>query len=248
MKKIALLLFCLLVSGISISQETEKDSIEVVRDSIKDSKPVVKDSTIYIKSIAYSEKRKFTENLKTKYADKDFIYTEEAPEKNDSPPINLVFLRAFVSFLKIVFPFLLAGFIIFVILKIALGTEIGFWNFKKGKKKTAEKLVYQDEDIHNIDLESLLNKAIANSNYRLAIRYYYLSVLKVLSNKKLIDYHKEKTNTEYTFELVNKELREQFSYLSYVYTYVWYGEFTIDKANFENVQQKYKSFKNSVGK
>ncbi|QOD61346.1 DUF4129 domain-containing protein [Polaribacter haliotis] len=249
MKNIVLLLFCVLFSGITISQETEKDSIEVVQDSIKDSKPVVKDSTIYIKSIEYSEKREFTDNLKTKYSDKDFIYTEEPEkEKNDSPPMNLGFLRAFVSFLKVVFPFLLGGFIIFVILKIALGSEIGFWNIKKGKKKTTEKLIYEDEDIHEIDLEVLLKQAIANVNYRLAIRYYYLSVLKVLSNKKLIDYHKEKTNSEYTFELENKELREQFSYLSYVYTYVWYGEFAIDKANFENVQQKYESFKNKVGK
>ncbi|QTD37924.1 hypothetical protein JL193_01035 [Polaribacter batillariae] len=247
MKNLFLLFFCLLFFGITISQEFEKDSLEIVQDTIKNSKPVVKDSTKYVKSVDYSEKRKFTENLKNKYSDKDFIYTEEA-EEEDSPPMSLGFLKAFVAFFKVIFPFLLGSFIVFVILKIALGTKIGFWNFNKGKKKTTEKLVYEDEDIHEIDLETLLNKAIENHNYRLAIRYYYLSVLKVLSNKQLIEYHKEKTNSEYVFELENKELRKQFSYLSYVYTYVWYGEFVIDKENFENVQQKYKSFKNTVDK
>ena len=145
-----------------------------------------------------------------------------------------------------IFPFLLGGFIIFVIVKVMLGSDIRFWKSSPASTKIKEKLIYEDEDIHEVDLASLLQQAIDNQNYRLAIRYYYLTSLKGLSNKKIIEYHKDKTNSEYLFEIENPAMRTQFSYLSYVYSYVWYGEFPVDETNFKTAQNKYQSFINSM--
>jgi hypothetical protein len=208
-----------------------------------------KDTIHYEKTIDYAEKRTFTENVKEKYNDKEFQYTEEdiedpkikEPSTGESP-----FVGAFLFFISTIFPFLLGGIIIFIILKTLLGTETNFWNFKKSKKKVAKKLIYEDEDIHETDIDGLLQSAIQNKEYRLAIRYYYLSVLKVLSDKKLIDYHKDKTNSEYLFEIENTQTRTDFSYLSYVYSYVWYGDFPIDETNFKLAENKYQSFKNTL--
>ena len=216
---------------------------EVVLDSI----PVIKDTTKYVKSIDYASKREFKENLKSRYTSKEFIYTEEE-EKVETTPTDFSFLNGFASFMRTIFPFLLGGFIVFVILKLVLGSEIGFWNFKKGKKKVAEKLVYEDEDIHEVDLEALLQQAILEHNYRLAVRYYYLSLLKELSTKKLITYHKDKTNSAYKYELEKGAVRDDFSYLTYVYTYVWYGEFPINSEDFKTLKVKYASFKNALNK
>ncbi|MEE9407469.1 MAG: hypothetical protein V3V28_05285 [Polaribacter sp.] len=206
-----------------------------------DSTAVIKDTIIYAKNIDFTSKREFKDNLKEKYTDEDFIYTEVKEEKKAATP-NLGFMRAFMSFMTNVFPYLLGGIIIFIILKTFLGSEVSFWNFKKNKKIVSEKLIFEDEDIHEIDIEALLKDAISKQEYRLAIRYYYLSVLKGLSSKKIIDYHKDKTNSEYLFEIENQETRRQFSYLSYVYSYVWYGEFPIDEIKFKSVESKYKSF------
>ena len=140
----------------------------------------------------------------------------------------------------------MGAIIIFIILKIFLGTETNFWNFKKSKNKVAKKLIYEDEDIHETDIDGLLLSAIQNKEYRLAIRYYYLSVLKILSDKKLIDYHKDKTNSEYLLEIENSQTRTDFSYLSYVYSYVWYGDFPIDETNFKLAENKYQSFKKAL--
>ena len=63
-----------------------------------------------------------------------------------------------------------------------------------------------------------------------------------LSKKELIDYHKDKTNSEYLYEIENNTMRTQFSYLSYVYSYVWYGEFPVDETNFKVAENKYQSF------
>lgn len=204
------------------------------------------DSIRYEKSIEYAEKREFTDNLKEKYFDSDFQYTEDKEEVKEETPVNSAFLSSVLFFISKVFPFLLGAIIVFIILKSFLGTEIGFWNFKSSKKKATEKLVYEDEDIHDTDIDGLLQQAILNKQYRLAVRYYYLSTLKMLSSYKLIDYHKDKTNSEYLFELENETTRSNFKYLSYVYSYVWYGEFPIDEINFKQVETKYKSFKNTL--
>ncbi|WP_299667193.1 hypothetical protein [uncultured Polaribacter sp.] len=238
MKKLFILIICTQFAFVLNGQEKGLDSIATVKDTTK-----------YLKTINYTSQRTFKGDLKEKYTEKDFIYVEVPEnEKENSTAPNLGFLKAFVFFMKSIFPFLLGGFIVFVILKIMLGSETSFWNFKKGKKKVAEKLVYEDEDIHEVDLEALLQQAIAAQNYRLAIRYYYLSVLKLLANKKLIDYHKDKTNAAYKFELEKGSMRDEFSYLSYVYTYVWYGEFSINTTDFSKIQEKYKSFKKNTHK
>ena len=53
--------------------------------------------------------------------------------------------------------------------------------------------------------------------------------------------------TQGIFEIENQTVRKEFSYLSYVYSYVWYGEFPVDELKFEFVESKYKSFiKNSI--
>ncbi|QVY66368.1 hypothetical protein [Polaribacter sp. Q13] len=209
-----------------------------------------KETIHYNKSIEYAEKRAFTEDLKEKYNDKEFQYTEEdikeEEEKKHTSPASAAIIGAIIYFISNIFPFILGAIIIFIILKTVLGADSNFWNFKKSKKKVAEKLIYEDEDIHETDIEGLLQKAIHSKEYRLAIRYYYLSVLKILSSKKLIDYHKDKTNSEYLFEIEDTTTRTDFSYLSYVYSYVWYGDFPIDETNFKLAENKYQSFKKTL--
>lgn len=208
-------------------------------------KPI--DNIVYDKNTETVEERSFSLDLKEKYNDKDFQYTEQVYKEEEDPQrTNSPFLALLVTFMANVFPFLLGGFIIFVILKSLIGFDFRFWKSSQSKKRNKEKLIYEDEDIHDIDLDTLLQQAIDNANFRLAIRYYYLTSLKGLSSKKIIDYHKDKTNSEYLFEIKNTDLRKQFSYLSYVYSYVWYGEFSINEQNFKTAQTKYQSFIKAV--
>ena len=205
------------------------------------------DTLVYTKNTDISKEREFSSNLKDNYSGKDFQYKENTPEKkNNSAPIDLGIINALVFFMSQIFPYLLAGIIIFIILKILLGFELQFWKANHTSKRRKEKLIYEDEDLDEIDLETLLKQSIDQKEFRLAIRYYYLTALKGLSTKRIIDYHKDKTNSEYLFEIENKALRSQFSYLSYIYTYVWYGEFPVDEQHFKAAQNKYQSFLNDI--
>ena len=73
-----------------------------------------------------------------------------------------------------------------------------------------------------------------------------MALLKKLSEIKTITYDKDKTNTEYLFEIENKKIRDQFSEVLYLYNYVWYGEFPIDIHGFKTVEKKYKAIFNSI--
>lgn len=50
----------------------------------------------------------------------------------------------------------------------------------------------------------------------------------------------EKTNTDYFYELKNQAHKDEFGYLSYVYNYIWYGEFEIDENTFVKAEQRFK--------
>lgn len=210
------------------------------------------DDIEYNKSTKISEERTFTTPIKDKYTSEDFVYTEEKPKKKakkkdkETADNSSGLFSLFIYFMTSIFPFLLGGFVIFIIIKVLLGSDFRLWNSNIKSQKLSEKLVYEDEDIHEVNLNKLLQEAIENKDFRLAIRYYYLSTLKTLSNNQLIDYHKDKTNSEYLFEIENKTMRTNFSYLSYIYSYVWYGEFPVDETNFKVAENKYQSFLKSL--
>ena len=240
MKKIIASLLFLISFLVNAQESLNTDAIEIKEDSI-----------VYQKNTNIAEARAFKTDLKEKYSGKDFEYKDNTPvkkevEEESTDNSSAAILSFFAYFMTSIFPFLLGGFVIFVILKTVLGIDARFWKKTPKTSKLSKKLIYEDEDIHEINLDALLQQAIENKDFRLAIRYYYLSILKGLTNKEIIDYHKDKTNSEYLFEIENKELRTNFSYLSYVYTYVWYGEFPVDENSFKIAQNKYQSFLKSI--
>ncbi len=70
----------------------------------------------------------------------------------------------------------------------------------------------------------------------MATRYYYLWLLKTLSDRNIIEWDIEKTNGDYLNEISNLELKNEFQFLSYVYEYSWYGEFNLNETDFEKTE------------
>ena len=90
--------------------------------------------------------------------------------------------------------------------------------------------------------DRLIGKAVANQNYRLAIRYLYLQTLQILSNHGLIQLSPDKTNYEYVRELSGKLYQDDFSGITLGYEYVWYGKFEIGKDTYQKLSADYKTF------
>ena len=97
------------------------------------------------------------------------------------------------------------------------------------------------ENIQQVNFNELVRDAVKMGNYRLAVRYYYLWWLKQLAAEEVIKWHKDKTNTAYLNEIKDTELREKFSFLSYVYEYCWYGEFELSVEQFNKTEALFKN-------
>ncbi len=141
------------------------------------------------------------------------------------------------SFLRIV-PYLLLGILIFLLIKFFLKVNARALLQAK-KEQSAVGLSEEEHLIKNEDLQQLVQKALAEKNYRWAIRYYYLFLLKLMSEKELITWEPQKTNDDYNQEIKKLELQQPFSSITRLYDYIWYGEFPIDEFKYRRAEKTF---------
>jgi len=224
-----------------ISQQ-EKDSLEVAED---------KSGKI--------EQRKFDEDLNKRYTDNDFDYSSaEGEAKNfidrfltwlsnglreifgiDVPPGSFKFLEFLIYIL-------MSGLAIYLLSRFVVNENLSSIFSKKAT--TLVDINWSEEHIEQIDLDGLIASALAENNYRLAIRYHYLRVLKNLSLQNLIDWQFEKTNLDYQREISDQKVKPLFEEVSYLYDNIWYGEQDIDELKFTAAKARFAALKTSISK
>ena len=104
-----------------------------------------------------------------------------------------------------------------------------------------EYLIYFLLVILAIDVNNLLRTALENSDYRLAIRYQFLLTLQKLSKNDVIQWHFDKTNSDYLNEIAQPTIQQGFKKVTYLYDHIWYGEQTIDLNKYEKSVLDFKS-------
>lgn len=124
-------------------------------------------------------------------------------------------------------------YVIYLIVKIILNKE-GNWAFGKNSSQSIINYDEIEKNLIQIDFEKLIKETLAQNNHRLAIRYYYLFMLKKMSQKGIIEWQLEKTNSDYEYEIKDSKLKNRFKELSYLYNYIWYGEFDIEDSTFNH--------------
>ena len=131
---------------------------------------------------------------------------------------------------------------IFVILKLIGVDVVGVFS-----KKSSQMLPYDilGENIHGIPFNEAIESATKTGNYRLAVRLYYLRMLKELSDNGLIDWQLNKTNRMYSYELTG-ELKHSFEVITAQFEYVWYGDFALNQTYFKQIRQEFEEFGGQV--
>jgi hypothetical protein len=207
------------------------------------------------------EAKNFEQNFKSKYTSDDFVYEYKSKEKNAwdrfkewlASKFNALFdignresSMNIVEILLKTIAVLIVVFVIYLIVKSILNKE-GQWIFGKNSDK---KLIYYDaieKNIKNVDFEKLIQSTIKSGEKRLAIRYYYLWLLKKMSVKEIIVWDIEKTNSDYLYEIKNPKLKDDFAYTSYLYNNIWYGEFDLDDVTFDKAKTTFDKTIKSIG-
>ena len=168
----------------------------------------------------------------SKYENTDPNLNEEN-NSNQSSSINFSFIN---------YIYILALVVAVVYLLYVLFNEGGNGLFVSGKNRKLNNFgEINSENIQNTDVQSLIDQAENNSDFRLAIRFYYILVLKLLSGKNLIRYEENKTNDDYLNEIAHLKFSNHFAYTSYLYNYIWYGEFPLNIQQYQVAKQSFKT-------
>ena len=107
-------------------------------------------------------------------------------------------------------------------------------------------LEHLEENLETAELDPLIHQAIADKNYTLAIRLYYLAILKELHVKGDIAWKKDKTNRIYVREMREHRFSEPFRSTTTVFERVWYGSQTIDENRFTLIQPDFQNLLKSL--
>jgi len=214
-----------------------------------------KENDILIDSTAIAQ-RSFSK-LKEKYNSDEFVYEQKLKGKSAwtrfvewlSFWINNIFNigneNASMAVVEIILKIIAVGIIIFVIYLIvkAIMNDEGRWIFGKSSDRKVINYDEIEKNLHLVDFEKLIKEALKSGENRLAIRYHYLWLLKKMSEKEIIEWDVEKTNSDYLYEIKNAKLKEDFAYLSYLYNNIWYGEFDLEE---EIASKAVKSFQKTI--
>ncbi len=199
-------------------------------------------------------KTSFTKNFKSHYQDAELVYEYKSSEKNSwerfkdwlTNLIHKLFdfsdknnTSDIIDIILKVLAFCIVAFVIYLIVKAIIKKE-GQWIFGKDSLKKNMQYSEIENNIHATDFEKLIKESNLRGNKRLSIRYYYLWVLKTMTQNHYIKWDIEKTNSDYLSELQNPKHKEEFSAVSYLYDYIWYGEFEIDATTFEKAENQFK--------
>jgi hypothetical protein len=138
---------------------------------------------------------------------------------------------------------LLIAFFLFIIYRIIVVNKLFlFYSSKKVKHHEQEEAL----NIEDEKLDEKIQKTTDEKNYRMAVRYMYLKALQLLNEKQWIHFHAEATNDEYVNQLRGHKLGTEFGFLTRVYDYVWYGEFTLTDEQFNIVNNNFRQFYKGV--
>lgn len=177
-------------------------------------------------------------------SDEAYWYTNLVPEK---PQVQKQNRSQSSSWMNTLFWILaIAGFVALLIWFLASGNIFLFRRTPRemSREENAEE---ESESIFAMDMDHAIQKAAMAKEFRMAIRLLYLRTLRDLSQRNLIQYGHEKTNSDYLFQLSGTGYYKDFFRLTRDFEYAWYGEFPVGEESFQLMQKDFNQFKERVG-
>ena len=194
----------------------------------------------------------FPEHINKRYSGVEFNYKEklnkEVATNTGTSLFSFINPNIFTSFISVIIYIILP---LLLIVLVIIGVYHLFLYLKhKGNKgllkKEEDSLISTEEvieNIHEIDFEKQIAYALENKAYTHAIRWSYLYNLKIMDDKKIINWQPKKTNQDYYYEINQTTLKEDFKYLTYVYDNLWFGKFKIESQQANHILDRFTAFK-----
>jgi hypothetical protein len=153
--------------------------------------------------------------------------------------------NSILAFLLMLLPYLfiiaILGLIVWLFIRLNPGASL------LGEQEQPQVYFNEEEEIiQKADISGLIEEAIANRDYRLAIRYYYLRLLRQLDREGIIKYEYQKTNAEYLSEIEEHDLKTSVKRIIRLYNFIWYGSFPVSNEDFNTVRETFRSIETTL--
>ena len=140
--------------------------------------------------------------------------------------------NSFLLFIFKLLPYLLLaillGLIVWLFIRLNPGGSI--------LEEPAQAKVYaskEEELIQSREIQKLIEEAVKNGQFRLAVRYHYLQNLQQLDQLNFISYQYQKTNEDYAAEISTENVRGKFLKVTRLYDFIWYGDFKVSEGDYK---------------
>jgi len=102
------------------------------------------------------------------------------------------------------------------------------------------------DDLSTINFDKMIDDAVKNEDYRMAVRWSYLKCLYVLEKGKHLVFQPAKTNIDYQYDLKKSPFLNEFMSVSKIYDYVWYGKFSVDLGKYNQLKKEFTEFESHL--
>jgi hypothetical protein len=133
---------------------------------------------------------------------------------------------------------IIGGFITFLVIYL-INSNVKVLRGSRSIHGREDQEAVEMDNIFAINYQKEIDKAIRAGNNRLAVRLMFLRLLKLLSDRNVIQYKQDRTNFDYLMQMHNTVWYKPFFRLARNYEYVWYGKFDIDNNQFDNIRSEF---------
>jgi len=136
---------------------------------------------------------------------------------------------------------LLIGILVYAIVRIAISNRLIMFKGQGPSISDEDHQMMQEQDIRG-----MIADAEAKQQYRLAVRYRYMKLLKDLDERNIIRLDAKATNWDYVQRMGQHSLKKQFLLLTRAYEYIWYGEFKVNADQYGLIKTEFEKMENSL--
>lgn len=134
-----------------------------------------------------------------------------------------------------------------VTLLVLVISRTQFVNNRKVDAATYAIIEQMEEDLPNSDLERFLAAALADSNYKLAVRVYFLTIIQTLADQEHIVWKKDKTNNMYLRELRQHPSYDRIRTITRQYERIWYSNMRFGANDYERIKPRFDDLLQKLG-
>ena len=196
-------------------------------------------SRYYLRRVPQVEVNKYLADPAFAYAN-DPQYWKEVPPEDPGLLLRLLTGKTvrWVVFLVIL------GILLYGIYQLA--KENNFQWLIRNKKQNvpgSEEASLPDEEM---DYEDAIRRYQTEGNYRLAIRYMYLRLIRAIGEKGGIRIRDSSTNAEIARAMGNRPQAGEFRFLATAYEYIFYGGFIPKEELFDMLKTRFEAFQKII--